>query len=48
MAMLDAVAGAANVEIHLVITPVFSQASACSQMRRIIATQLQGQGFFGL
>ena len=48
MAVLDAVAGAADIEIHFVVAPIFSQASTRSQVRRIIATQLQGQGFFRL
>ena len=48
MAVLDAVAGAANIEIHFVIAPVFSQPSTRSQMCRIIAAQLQYQGFFYL
>ena len=39
--MLDTVAGAADVEIHFVVAPVFGQASARSQMRRIITTLLQ-------
>ena len=43
---LDAVAGAADVEIDLVIAPVRAHASAFGQGSRLAAAELQGQRLF--
>ena len=45
-AVLDAIGGAAHVEVDLVIAALLGQLGTTSQVRRIAATQLQGEGMF--